>query len=274
MFATRTYAAVVALTLGLAACTSILGNDFEIDNSSGGDATGGSKSVGGGAQGGAAQGGSGAQGGVMTGTGGTTTSAAGGSGGSGGNGGAGPCVLGTEQECMGGSKCSIVDGQTGEAGCIPAGARPAFASCAVDSQCVVGTFCQGGICRPVCSGSLTCTGFQSCNASTVPGLELCTADCEPMGGLPCNQAHGDTTCIRTNGGFDCAQSGGGAVGSTCFGDSACGVGLYCSGQGLQGGCFRWCSPIGQGCVGGDLCVSHSTAAVGGDGTEYGACVIQ
>jgi hypothetical protein len=262
--------AIVAIILGLAACTSILGDDFEIGPSS----TGGAGGVGGAAQTvgtGGGQSGGGAQGGMMAGGGGAMTSAAGGSGGMGG---AGPCVLGTAQGCMSGSKCSIVDGQTGEAGCIPAGARPVFASCDVDSQCVAGTFCQGGICRPVCSGSLSCTGFQSCIPSNVPGLDLCTADCEPMGGLPCNQAHGDTTCIRTENGFDCAQSGGGDVGSTCFGDSACLVGLYCSGQGSQGGCFRWCSPIGQGCVGGDLCVSHSPPAVGGDGTEYGACILQ
>lgn len=245
---------LLSLLFVSAACASILGDDFDV--------TGGAGANGAGA--GSTNGAAGSM---------TTSSGGGANVGGGDIGGAGNCLLGTAQGCEMGFKCTVTDEQTGAVGCLPNGPRIAFSACDIDTQCVVGTYCDNAtdVCKPICMDSADCGGGGSCIASAnVPGLLLCTADCEPENATPCSQSDGPTTCARTMNGLDCVKSSGGDFASPCFGDSACGPGLLCEGD----NCWDWCGiNLPATCSGGDFCAVLNPAVFDSEGQQYGICTI-
>ena len=270
----RALAGWAAVALAMSACTTLLGDDFAIGEGAdgGASAAGGNTTTNGGSGGVTSGGGSGGAGGSTSNGGGATSASGGAGGGTGGTGGAGGCVLGTANGCESGFKCGITNFATGEYDCIPAGTRPAWARCNADSQCVVGTHCYVDLCRPVCSGALTCDTGGDCYETNIPELELCKADCDPTNALPCHQGFGATTCGRDgNNTLDCGVGYEGGSGSTCANDFQCNIGLFCGSSGV---CFySWCER-GVSCNGGgNSCNPMSPPVFDNGGSEFGACVV-
>jgi hypothetical protein len=259
--------AIAGLALVCAgACTSLLGDDFEVAGTTSATATGTGGSAGSGGTGGSATG-------TPSGTGGSPTGTPTGSGGGGGG-----CVLGTEEGCDPDFKCSVIDVNTGATGCVGAGERPAWSSCQSDSQCQTGTWCDLllGVCKPLCPNT-GCDNNGEClpaehGNGTIPDLFVCTANCEPDQATPCVQDYGPVTCGRVGGGWDCQQSGNGGTGSSCGDDGDCAPGLLCT---AQGACWEWCL-IGQGgtcTTGTGTYCSAVVPPANHDNGEYGVCTI-
>lgn len=258
-----------------AGCTALLGDDFEVVGDGSGGAVGGTQPQGGGgyAQGGAPSGSTAGSGGTATGSGGTTTGSGVG-GGAAGGGGAGGCTLGTTQGCTTGFKCSVVTPATGEIDCVPAGPRIAFQVCSLDTECVAGTWCDPitNVCKPICSGGLSCPDLGDCYATAVPGLDICTADCAPDVATPCVQSSGTTVCGRTENGLDCMRSSGVQPFENCIADGTCTPGYFCDTQASV--CWEWCK-VGDpsNCVSGSACVSLDPQVYDNSNVEYGVCIV-
>ncbi|MEZ4443522.1 MAG: hypothetical protein R3B72_30905 [Polyangiaceae bacterium] len=270
----------LVLALGLAAgCNAIFGLEPVDPLPSDGGATGTGASGPGGTGGATGSGGSGAQGG----SGGAAGVGGMGSGGmgDGGQGGTPVCdldTLGTDIGCQPGFKCSITTVPNGPPGCVSAGSRPAWAECNVDGQCAVGTWCDlvRHVCKPVCNNA-TCPGDGLCkpapdgNGGNVSSLQVCTADCEPVGATPCNQSSGDVTCVRTPDGLDCMTSSSLAKYASCVTDYQCSPGLVCYAQSY---CDEWCTVGGNDCPGGYFCAALNPQVFSQSGLiEYGICAL-
>jgi hypothetical protein len=193
-----------------------------------------------------------------------------------------PCSPLQAGVCGASKKCSVIDTTTGATGCVEAGPRPAWASCLGDANCVEGTYCSGDwVCEPVCATGDTCPNGGWCvaaldaNWAVIPGLNVCTANCQPITGAPCDQSYGSVTCGLWGADqpeFTCYAAGGYGEGTPCDGNQInCGSGLQCPGD-APFVCRRWCTPIGQqsNCPLNQLCSplsNHPTE----DGVEYGLC---
>ncbi len=171
-----------------------------------------------------------------------------------GNGGAPACVIGSSQ-CGDDMKCSVVDLQTGAAGCIVAGNTNWWHPCSLDSDCISGAFCDLArkVCKPFCTTSNDCqfSGGQfegACRelldqqGNPVPGgHQLCVPNCDPKTAAPCATSQ-FATCINIGSGrFDCAETENKTEGSSCTDNAECGGGLTCE----TGNCRRWCTPVGM-----------------------------
>jgi hypothetical protein len=201
------------------------------------------------------------------------------------------CVPG-EPGCGDGDKCGVVDPATGETACVPAGDHPPWSRCQLDADCVDGSWCDPvmGVCRPYCGPTPACAGGGDCvhpldaKRDPLPGVELCTANCHPQSGSPCDDAHGITTCIMLGhsllGKWDCVASAGTAEGMPCASSVECARGLGCfTDLGVGKSCASWCTPVSPdpfepfSCKQGKgLCSATSPKAVH-DGKEYGGCVL-
>jgi len=220
--------------------------------------------------------------GGMAGVGGMTASSTGGAGGSLPT----DCTLFSIGECGQGRKCSIVDPVTGEAGCVDAGDHPAWSRCDQDTDCGEDYFCPegGGVCHLVCGTKSDCgDDARECAAalhrgSTIPGFGLCTANCHPTMGIPCNNTRGAVNCVpttvgNTSGLLDCAPSDGKMFGTTCDTSSECSLGLVCLVD--TSACTPWCAPpdgtLNNICpVGAPFCVPTSPG-VTHETITYGVC---
>jgi hypothetical protein len=259
------------VTLG---CNEIFGLDpLDPERVTGAGGTAGS---GGAGLAGAPGGGGSGQGGDDGGSGGSV-----GGGGAGGPGGAPVCdsaTLGTALGCEPGSKCSVVDIVSGALGCVPAGPRGAWSRCGVDSQCAAGTWCDVvfEVCKPICNhapceGGGTCMAAPNGNDGSVTGLEVCSADCEPVGAAPCSQAYGDVACARFSWGLDCAASDGHTLQQACLFDAQCAPGLVCWESTV---CYPWCKMGGDDCASGYFCLAHDPAVHDSENAEYGLCALE
>ncbi|MEM9696310.1 MAG: hypothetical protein AAGA56_27445, partial [Myxococcota bacterium] len=86
-------------------------------------------------------------------------------------------------------KCSVVDEQTGELGCVRSGSKTAWTSCLAESECGDGLYCdrRRGVCRPICRDSDDCTTGALCfpmqtdmdgmSWTNIPGFRGCSAYC-------------------------------------------------------------------------------------------------
>ena len=197
----------------------------------------------------------GGSGGAGTGTASGTGTATGGTGGSGNAGGTEPgtCAMWPEgaDGCPEGQKCSVVSETIGRTECVTAGPQPPTARCNVDADCVDRTWCDHatGVCKWVCqSGDNcpvggTCANAQAAGSGTIPGLQVCTAYCDPRVATSCNQSNGTTNCLYGSSGFDCFWSGNKAYPNTCGGFTECGPPQTC----YLGFCRPWCDDAGHAC---------------------------
>lgn len=223
--------------------------------------------------------------GGMSGVGGMTTTSTGG-----GMGGSLPtdCTLFTTGQCGAGRKCSIVNPTTGEAGCVDAGTHPPWSRCDQDTDCGESYFCNEafGTCHPICAGPSDCTDPETvCTPATQAGqvistLGVCTANCHPAMGDPCDTSEGAVNCIpfqmNNVSRLTCTASGGGMFESPCNSSSDCALGLACISIDMGPfECTPRCAPadftINNLCpVGAPVC-EPTSANVVHNGTTYGAC---
>jgi hypothetical protein len=256
--------------LGAVSCSAVLGYDDVAPSGGAGNTA------------------SGGAGGALGGTGGT---GAGTTGGTGGAGGAAPecALLGQQDSCGAGSKCTIVDAIVGTLGCVTAGTAPDFQACTSNEQCGVFSWCDQptGVCRPICLDSTTCTDVfglatgstcaptQQGGQAVMGGLKVCTAHCNPQDSQPCVGSTVPVTCAwrSSPGDWDCMVSGGGGDGDGCSEGWDCLPGLTCGAYDHT--CQPWCDTP-NGCCGScvacvcNACVAFAVALVY-DTQELGAC---
>jgi hypothetical protein len=167
---------------------------------------------------------------------------------------------------------------------VTAGDHPAFTRCASDGECVDGTFCDppSQVCLPICSHDPVCASGGVCvEAATdqsgttfVTGMKVCTANCNPETGSPCDPIFGTMACIPfyvENGTshFHCWQGGHLPLGSPCSDITECAPGGVCHDAGSGASCSAWCTPPGSTCAGGRCGIFAPPHQY--DGNEYGIC---
>ncbi|MBW2528412.1 MAG: hypothetical protein JRI23_29825 [Deltaproteobacteria bacterium] len=226
-------------------------------------------------------GGAAAGGGAPTGLGGSGgwTSTTTGGGASGGAGGSGPtsCSLWPEgaDSCPESQKCTVVNESTGQTQCVPAGAVPSWARCATDADCQSRLWCDhgSGVCKPICQSEGQCPAGASCvqanapGGGAIPGLQICTAYCDPLNPLSCNQSNGTTNCLYGNLGFDCFASGTSGLLAGCSGFLSCGPPNTCH----LGLCRPWCDTLLGSCTFPLLTCYGYSPPIFYDGVEVGYC---
>jgi len=169
------------------------------------------------------------------------------------SGGAGAaCSVLDDTSCGASSKCSVEDPGTGAVGCVAVDVKPvaAFDLCFDDAACPAGTWCNllTSVCSPFCrSGASpgdckagTCIPATDGNGTNIPGIEVCTAHCDPVTASPCGA--GASCDYDPVDGFDCAAAGLSAEYGACVQSTDCGQDLVCVTDGSIGGtCMYWCA---------------------------------
>lgn len=190
------------------------------------------------------------------------------------------CTVGDPDSCPLGSKCSY-DELSGTIDCVVSGDQPAWTRCNSDSDCDMGTFCDGAtlVCHPVCQNAAQCADDASqCITATdsagvaIPGFRVCTSNCNPLNATPCSDAEGKTTCYYNPGGsyWDCIQTVGLTEGSNCSSPTTCARGLVCPASNT---CRPWCVPVGDPfCAGIDTFCSGVNPMISWESQEIGICV--
>jgi hypothetical protein len=145
-----------------------------------------------------------------------------------------------------------------------------------DQACAAGAYCSAStsVCVPLCTSKAECAGgfcvaaLDASGTSPIPGLDVCTADCDPLTAAPCGP---QVTCYydAKHGGLDCIASKGSLEGAVCSFVNDCAPALACIG----GTCRRWCTPVGDmfTCSGGGVCSAFSNLTVTHAGQTYGYC---
>lgn len=168
--------------------------------------------------------------------------------------GGGECeyLPGQQCGCSSTEKCTILEEATGKSHCLKAGNLGTGQKCVSDAACQEDTWCDHftGTCVKICSVVGNCVAGAKCisapNAAisaSIPGLKICTANCEPIKAPQCGTG---VTCAFDNSaavqGFDCFVSGLKKEGDTCAASTECNKGLICV-KGTPNTCQRWCSPV-------------------------------
>ena len=191
--------------------------------------------------------------------------------------------------CGVGDKCEVVDLTTGRTQCVADGTVIPFHGCSsfLGIQCLAGSVCIFGACKPFCRETSDCLGaFQECRPIqanvggmdvTVPGTLACSAGCDPVApadvcgpGLSCFFVDGVTECITAG-----TAMGIGACGSGNTLD--CAPGYLCVNDQMTGSmdCLKWCrmgNPNDCNTAGGEVCAPLNTTPTF-NGTQYGVCLV-
>lgn len=208
-------------------------------------------------------------------------------------GGKGTCeyLPGKECGCSGaGQKCSVPDSKqaSGASACVPVSTPPrsTWDACDTDSNCGPGVWCDHAlhICKPICVTTDQCPANARCvpvlandTTTAIPGLDVCTAHCDPTSAMPCGA---NTTCYydATINEFDCLESGTAVAGASCNFANDCVKGLVCLGSNGTATCERWCGPadgnVSAACSAADsskpFCVKFGMMPTY-NGVVYGVC---
>jgi hypothetical protein len=106
----------------------------------------------------------------------------------------------------------------------------------------------------------------------IPGLTMCTPDCNPKTASPCSDVGGQTTCYYNpvDSYWDCIQTVGIVEFNTCdtLATGQCDDGLVCEAGSEQ--CLRWCQPVNTQADCFIVC-APTNPSVNWDGTQYGIC---
>jgi hypothetical protein len=162
---------------------------------------------------------------------------------------------------------------------------PAWSKCVWDIDCAAGTWCDRWTqaCKPICATGGDCAAGAQCwsadtlNGVGIPGLDVCTAHCDPETASPCGA---NLTCYYDppRAECDCTATAKLGAGAACSGLADCDKGLVCAGTGGNDTCLYWCHPADNNVSA--SCFSHLDsfdvcAPIGGigpyDGSTYGAC---
>ncbi|MFO0618433.1 MAG: hypothetical protein U0414_37915 [Polyangiaceae bacterium] len=197
-----------------------------------------------------------------------------------------PCKLTSPQcGCTADRQCSL--DANNDRTCILEGSAPVGASCGTGNQCVPGSMCLGPAvgalsCLEFCDMDNDCTGpggicyftLDDGSGGAVPGVKLCTQNCDPTNnsgcaaGLGC-QAVRDTMTMQT---FTfCPKAGTGGDGASCAtnGFADCKPGFGCFTSNGSDVCLQWCK-VGGSCPNALTCYSLLDPLIIGS-TEYGVC---
>lgn len=170
-----------------------------------------------------------------------------------------------------------MSGASGITVCVADGALAAYRACTGMNDCVKGTSCVDGACKPFCSSVADCGGQQCLQVSyegfPITGWTVCAAGCDLV--TPSTKCGPGVTCWPTNtvsGGMaDCV--GGAGTGTGPGGCSAnpwsCAPGFTCVAGTTD--CRKWCKLGGTDCAAGETCTILPTGIVLVNGSTYGAC---
>jgi hypothetical protein len=190
--------------------------------------------------------------------------------------GGGTCeyLLGKECGCDFDKKCSVTKEDTGESQCINIGGLQQGQLCSSDSTCAAGFWCDHftSTCEKICNVTADCGGGVCTTApnttlsASIPGLEICTANCNPITGQSCGN---NTTCTLdpSLNVFDCFVTGNKTEGQACAKLRDCGKGLVCLGTNK---CAQWCA-VAADCKDGKTTCTLFNPPVKVGTTSYGYC---
>ena len=200
-----------------------------------------------------------------------------------------PCKLTVPQcGCPAGEQCGV-DG-VGIA-CTPMGNTG-------NGQVCTGTDCSPGLlcvnttaststCAKFCDSDADCTGpgglciigLNDANMNVIPGVTLCTENCDPTTSIGCPVAGTSCEVVQENGGqmrvlTHCIGSGAGQQGDTCVSSADCAPKFNCfnTTNPMAVKCLKNCKASApNGCPAGTSCKFFATPELIG-GEEYGACL--
>lgn len=186
--------------------------------------------------------------------------------------------------CSATQKCAITDENVGTMTCITAGPVVDWAKCNANQDCGASSFCDHilKVCKPICDGVGQCPANAQClpaqqsdGKTSVTGLMLCTAHCNPTSAAPCGP---NITCFYDFGAveFDCASGPNLSEGVLCDLATDCAKGLVCAGPVVGATCAQWCTPINttvknSACPAARPTCHPVTVTVDYEGTKYGIC---
>jgi hypothetical protein len=169
-----------------------------------------------------------------------------------------PCKLLPPQcGCGAGEQCTI--DASGDRVCGPQGSVAPGQICDAGALCAGGSICIGypdydSSCASICETDADCEapgGKCLVEIASLPGITLCTDDCEPISSQGCNVpglacqvgvAPDDTPYTG------CAPSGAGNAGDVCADSSECSPGLVClPTTASDQRCFAWCNVASPNC---------------------------
>lgn len=201
-----------------------------------------------------------------------------------------PCKLVAPQcGCPDGEMCAI--NGTGVTEChSPPGTKQVDEECTGLYSCVPGALCtlvssSTSICTAYCDSDAQCGGglcLIQLNdpqnpGSVLPGVTLCSDDCDPVTGVGCPGGLGLGCQLgqQQDGAMQvftvCNGSGNGGQGSTCTNNESCLPGYGCFNVGGTNECLQYCKPPNGLCSGGATCLSFDPQLFY-KGVEYGACL--
>ncbi len=196
-----------------------------------------------------------------------------------------PCKLVLPQcGCLGGEMCTIDGSPEGTRVCVPEGSVPIGGACS-GSNCSAGSLCVAtagmkSTCRKFCSmdtnctapGGLCVTKLNDGSSGQIPGVTLCSDNCDPttnvgcsVAGMSCQIGKESTGQLRTF--TQCTGAGSGTQGASCTNAANCAPMFGCFNVGTSQ-CVRYCKIGGAVCPGGLTC--NTVGKVGS--TEYGVCL--
>ena len=128
-------------------------------------------------------------------------------------------------------------------------------------------------------GGLCIIGLNDANNNVIPGVTLCTENCDPTTNLGCPVAGTSCEVVQENGGqmryvTQCVASGAGLQGDTCVTSADCAPKFNCfnTTNPTAVKCLKNCKASApNGCPAGKTCKLFATPEVIG-GEEYGACL--
>lgn len=181
------------------------------------------------------------------------------------------------EDCGAGKRCTVLNENNGDTHCVAVQAptKQKYESCVDDKNCPAGTWCdwRNAVCAPFCDVASDCVGDGDCVGAVngmskkIPGITICTANCDPASLTSCGPG---AACNYDNnlGSFDCFYSQKKGYAETCeFAD--CGPTLVCA----SGACEYWCHPIdsySDDCFGD--CGHFSNLTPKYNGETYGFCL--
>ncbi len=168
-----------------------------------------------------------------------------------------PCKLVAPQcGCAAGEQCTV--DEQGDRGCGVEGSVAEGGICGGGDLCGPGTLCIGydgfdSLCAAFCEQDGDCEapgGKCLVEIASLPGVTLCTTDCEPISNQGCAVA--GLSCqvgaTATEGYTGCAPAGSVAAGEVCDANNLCRAGLVCLPTTANDDrCFAWCNVDNPNC---------------------------
>lgn len=197
-----------------------------------------------------------------------------------------PCKLVQPQcGCAAGQACNIDGSPQGTRICVTAGSTPIGNACTMNDECVPGSLCVKtgdtiSTCMKYCSTDSNCTSpgglclitLNDGSSGQIPGVTLCTENCDPSTNVGCPVA--GTSCQLAQEPMGqmrlltrCGAAGFGTQGAACTDDGDCAATFGCFNAGTTQ-CLKYCKVGGAACPGGLTC--SSLGMIGN--TTYGACL--